>query len=70
MEGWETWRLAEQMSGQLRLGPRGQILGLDLGAGLALARAHGFDERAVSELLPAVAAGLVAGIRKIQAQNE
>jgi hypothetical protein len=42
----------------VHLGPTGQVLGLDLGLALELARARGHDLEVVSELLPAAEAGI------------
>ena len=50
--------------GQLRLGPSGKVLGIDMTAALRIAQARGFDEAVVSELLQAAEAGL------IEAMNE
>ena len=45
--------------GQLRLGPSGQVLGIDMTAALRIAQAGGFDEAVISELLQAAEAGLI-----------
>ena len=50
--------------GQLRIAPSGRVLGIDMTAALGIARARGFDESVVSELLQAAEAGL------IEAMNE
>ena len=50
--------------GQLRIAPSGRVLGIDMTAALAIARARGFDEDVLSELLQAAEAGL------IEAMNE
>ena len=50
--------------GQLRIAPSGHVLGIDTVAALGTARARGFDEAVVSELLQAAEAGL------IEAMNE
>ena len=50
--------------GQVRIAPSGRVLGIDVTAALTIARARGFDEGVVSELLQAVEAGL------IEAMNE
>ena len=50
--------------GQLRVVTSGQVLGIDMTAALGIARARGFDEGVISELLQAAEAGL------IEAMNE
>jgi hypothetical protein len=47
------------MQNHIRVGPTGQILGLDLGLALELARARGHDPEVTSELLPASEAGIL-----------
>ena len=49
-----------RLGGQLRIAPSGGIIGWDLGAALALARALGVPGVVVAELLPAVEAVMVA----------
>lgn len=51
-------------AGQLRTAGMGGVVGIDVGAALALGHALGFDEHALAELLPAAEAGLVAGLGK------
>jgi hypothetical protein len=48
--------------GQLRLAPRGQVIGIDMHAALQLAAARGHDLAVFSELLPAAEAGLVEAL--------
>jgi hypothetical protein len=45
--------------GQLRLAPRGHVIGIDIEAALQLAAARDYDLAVLSELLPAAEAGLV-----------
>ena len=45
--------------GQLRIAPSGRVLGIDMTAALGIARARGFDEGVISELLQAAEAGLI-----------
>jgi hypothetical protein len=54
------------MTGQLR-GGFGSVLGWDLGAALALARARGLNSFVVAELIPAIEA---VAIRRINEQLE
>ena len=50
--------------GQLRIAASGRVVGIDMTAALGIARARGFDESVISELLQAAEAGL------IEAMNE
>ena len=50
--------------GQLRIVASGRVVGIDMTAALGIARARGFDESVISELLQAAEAGL------IEAMNE
>ena len=50
--------------GQIRIAASGRVVGIDMTAALAVARARGFDESVISELLQAAEAGL------IEAMNE
>ncbi len=45
--------------GQLRIVAAGRVLGIDMTAALGIARARGFDESVISELLQAAEAGLL-----------
>lgn len=47
----------------MRLAPSGYVIGLDLAAVLAMGAALGYDPAGLAEFLPAVEAGLVAGIK-------
>jgi hypothetical protein len=50
-------------AGQLRLAPNGAaVIGLDLAAAIALARALRYNARSVAELLPAAEAGLIKAL--------
>ena len=64
MEEHQAWDVLTASLGQLRIVPSGQVLGIDMTAALNTARARGFDEAVVSELLQAAEAGL------IEAMNE
>ena len=50
--------------GQVRIAPSGRVLGIDMTTALTIARARGFDEGVISELLQSAEAGL------IEAMNE
>jgi hypothetical protein len=58
----EAWEVLLACQGQLRLAPSGHVIGIDMDAALRLAGARGCDLPALSELLPAAEAGLVAGL--------
>ena len=57
-----------RLGGQLRVAPRA-IIGWDMNAALALARALGIDARAVAELLPEIEAEMAAKLNE-QIQSE
>lgn len=63
-EGWQVWDLAGRLGGQLRAIP-GAVLGLDMGAALAMAKALGVDALVAAELLPEIEAVMV---RKLNEQ--
>ena len=65
-EGWQVWDLVGRLGGQLRVIP-GAVLGWDMGAALALARALGIDTLIAAELLPEIEAVMV---RKLNEQME
>jgi len=63
VEGHEVWDLAMKLGGQLRvvgggLG-RSRIIGFDMTAAMALARALEIDRKAAAELLPVIEAQMV-----------
>lgn len=65
VEGRAVWSLAQRLGGQLRVvaGPGGAaVLGWDMTAALALARALGVPEAAVAELLPEIEAAMSAAM--------
>ncbi len=59
MEEHQAWEVFTASLGQLRIAPSGRVLGIDMTAALAIARARGFDEGVISELLQAAEAGLI-----------
>jgi hypothetical protein len=63
-DGWQVWDLVGRLGGQLRVIP-GAVLGWDMGAALALARALGIDTLIAAELLPEIEAVMV---RKLNEQ--
>ena len=64
MEEHQAWEVFTASLGQLRIAPSGRVLGIDMTAALGIARARGFDEGVISELLQAAEGGL------IEAMNE
>ncbi|MCC5989762.1 MAG: hypothetical protein JJT95_19000 [Pararhodobacter sp.] len=54
-EGWQVWDLAGRLNGQIRAVP-GVVLGWDMTAALAMAKALGVDARAAAEFLPVIEA--------------
>ncbi len=53
-----------RLGGQLRVAPAGGIIGWDMGAALAMARALGVPGVAVAELLPAIEAVMAAKLNE------
>jgi hypothetical protein len=67
-EGWQVWDLAQRLTGQLRVatGMGGtMVLGWDMTAALAMARALGLDPLIAAECLPEIEAVMV---RKLNEQ--
>jgi len=60
----QVWDLVGRLGGQLRVAPSGGVLGWDMGAALALARALGVDPAPVAELLPAIEAVMVGKLNE------
>lgn len=61
-EGWQVWNLVSRLGGQTRMvagGSGALILGWDLGAALALARALGVPRHLAADALPALEAVMV-----------
>jgi hypothetical protein len=58
----EAWEVLLACQGQLRLGPSGHIIGIDMEAALRIGAARGSDLAVLSELLPAAEAGLVEAL--------
>ena len=52
------WHLAQQLGGQVRAVP-GAVIGFDMTAALAMARASGVDEAAAADMLPVIEAAMV-----------
>jgi hypothetical protein len=65
VEGRAVWALVERLGGQLRVASGmggGAVLGVDLGAALALGAAMGIPRAAVAELLPVIEAAMVKAL--------
>jgi len=62
-EGWQVWHLATQLGGQVRAMP-GAVLGFDMTAALAMARAGGVDEAVAADFLPVIEAAMVRRINE------
>ena len=60
----QVWDLVSRLGGQLRVAPSGGIIGWDMGAALALARALGVDPAPVAELLPAIESVMVGKLNE------
>jgi len=60
----QVWDLVGRLSGQMRVTPSGGIIGWDMTAALALARALGVPGVAIGELLPAIEAVMVTRINE------
>ncbi len=65
----QVWDLVGRIGGQIRVAPSGAILGWDMGAALALARALGIDPAPVAELLPAIEAVMVGKVNEQMEQE-
>ncbi len=65
----QVWDLVGHLGGQLRLAPAGGIIGWDMGAALAIARALGIDPAPVAELLPPLEAVMVANMNEQMEQE-
>ena len=59
MEEHQAWEVLTASLGQLRIVAAGRVVGIDMTAALGIARARGFDESVISELLQAAEAGLI-----------
>jgi len=60
----QVWDLVGRLGGQLRVAPSGGIIGWDMGAALALARALGVPGVVVAEWLRAIEAMMVAKLNE------
>ena len=60
----QVWDLVGRLGGQLRVAPSGGIIGWDMSAALAIARALGVPGVAVAELLPPIEAVMVAKLNE------
>ncbi len=60
----QVWDLVGRLGGQLRVAPSGGIIGWDMGAALAIARALSVPGVAVAELLSPIEAVMVAKLNE------
>jgi len=60
----QVWDLVTRLGGQMRVAPSGGIIGWDMGAALALARALGLDPAPVAEMLPPIEAVMVSKLNE------
>ncbi len=60
----QVWDLVGRLGGQLRVAPSGTIIGWDMGAALALARALGINPAPVAEMLPAIEAVMIVKLNE------
>ena len=67
-DGWQVWDLVGRLGGQLRVIP-GAVLGWDMGAALAMARALGLDTLIAAELLPEIEAVMVRKLNEQMAER-
>jgi hypothetical protein len=58
----EAWNVLLACQGQLRLAPSGHVVGIDMDAALRTGAARRYDLEVLSELLPAVEAGLLEAL--------
>ena len=68
-EGWQVWDLVGRLGGQLRVIP-GAVLGWDMGAAIALARALGIDALIAAKLLPEIEAVMVRKVNEQMVEGE
>jgi hypothetical protein len=66
----EAWDVLLACQGQLRLADSGQVIGIDMHAGLRIGAARGHDLAGLSELLPAAEAGLVEALCSDRVQDD
>ena len=58
----QAWEILESCTTQLRLSPSGRVIGIDMTAALAIAKARDFDLEIVAELLKEGEAGILDAI--------
>ena len=64
LEEHQAWDVLTASLGQLRIVAAGRDVGIDMTAALGIARARGFDEGVISELLQAAEAGLIEAVNE------
>jgi hypothetical protein len=65
VDGWQAWDISQRCAGQIRTAGMGQPIGIDLGVALRMAEVEGADPAVMTNLLPALEAGMVAGFAKL-----
>jgi hypothetical protein len=66
----EAWEVLLACQGQLRLGPSGHIIGIDMEAALRIGAARGSDLAVLAELLPAAEAGMVEALSSDRVRDD
>jgi hypothetical protein len=66
----EGWDVLLDCQGQLRLAPSGHVVGVDMDAALRIGAARRRDLQVLSELLPAVEAGLVEALSRDRVRDD
>ena len=73
LEGWQIWDLAQRLTGQLRLAAGmggGAVIGWDMTAALAMARALGVNPLIAAECLPEIEAVMVRKLNEQMASGD
>ncbi len=69
-EGAQAWDLILTKSGrQLRIADSCGVIGIDMTANLMMARACGYDQRALSYLLPFIENGIIEALNNKESNN-
>ena len=58
----QSWHVLETVFSQMRVGPAGGVLGIDLTAAIAVAGLYEYDVPAVVEILSAAEPGIVSAL--------
>lgn len=68
-DGWQVWDLVGRLGGQMRVAGMA-VIGWDMGAVLALARALGLNPMVAAEMLPELEAVMVRRVNEKIAASE